>query len=641
MATTIDDVLLVAKGAGPVERQSFTQLLINYATTADLSDQALVIILRCVISVQARLAGQPARLEQPMRNRFLAHLRDRAQKDSAGRALVMSLAIECAGQPLEQAIFGIAADILDPATGQAAGAPFALHLMNAAGVKFKPSVSLLQRVADVMAERMENFGGILAGLTFLGFQRSEPVERRDPIFQHLVLPLLRRMGQSGVADPALFLEQIIYNDHIKALERPEHHRDVFAAIAEPLRNLGSAQAQTLPALAAPAPVARPRIVFLLQNGYRLAHVEVLLYFLSGLARCSERPIDPVIYLLTDAGHRELAASCEKLGVQVMVSGLPANTSLTTRFERCRRQLTEISAAAVVFVSVPLYLEYLSAFKLAPVSIWWSMKFPLSSFPLLDGRVFYRLLFPGKVTIDGRIWHGGPLGLETPPAPNPDDVALIRAKYAGGPILGTVAREEKIREPAYLEAVVRIMKAHPTASYLWTGRQPLAEITGYFTAHGIADRCHFVGWVDPAVYCRVFDVFLETFPLTGLMSGWAMAAGQAVATAGPLGWLGTYFSGIDDGSVPCQPSDRARLDEVFASIVGRVPCIWARDADELVALVTTLLSDDALRRDFGACCQRFMERFLADSAGSALTQAQFFADIVKDAANQRSGSSLAL
>lgn len=634
MATTIDDVLLVTKHTGPVERPRFTQLLVDYATAADLSDQVLVTILRCAISVQARLSGQPVRLEQPMRDRFFAHLRDRAHQDGAGRSLVMAFAIECAGQPIDQAILGITADILNPATGQAAGAAFALRLMKAAGVGLHLTVPLLHRIAEMMAKRMDNPGVIQAGLTFLGFKSSEPIERRAPLFEHVVLPLLQRMAQSGAAEPSLALEQIVYNDHIKALERPTHHRDIFAAIAEPMRNLGSAQAMRLPALTAPAAAGRPRIAFLLHNGHRLAHVEVLLYFLSGLAQCRDRPIDPVIYLFTDAGYLELAASCQKLGVETMVSDLPATAPLTARFERCRRQLAEAGASAAVFVSVPLHLEYLSAFKLAPVSIWWSMKFPLSNFPLLDGRVFYRLLFPGQVRIDGRIWHGGPLGLETPPAPNPDDVARIRAKYAGGPILGTVAREEKIREPAYLDAVVRIMQAHPAASYLWTGRQALAEITDYFAAHGIADRCHFVGWVDPAIYCRVFDVFLETFPLTGLMSGWAMEAGKAVATAGPLGWLGTYFSALDDGSVPCDPDDRAQLDAVFADVVDRLPCIWARDADELVALVTVLLGDDALRRDYRACCQRFMQRFLADSAGSALIQARFFAKIVKDTADAR-------
>jgi hypothetical protein len=305
--------------------------------------------------------------------------------------------------------------------------------------------------------------------------------------------------------------------------------------------------------------------------------------------------------------------------------------MTVRFQQCRQQLAELGVAATVYVSVPLHLEYLSAFRLAPVSIWWSMKFPLPNFPLLDGRVFYRLLFAGRVEIEGCTWRGGPLGLDFPAAPDADAVARIRAQYAGGPILGTVAREEKIREPAYLDAVVRIMKAHPTASFLWTGRQPLAEITQAFVANGIAERCHFIGWVDAALYCRVFDVFLETFPLTGLMSGWAMAAGQAVATAGPLGWLGTYLAGIYDGSIPCQAQDRERLDLVFAGVAGRVPCIWAKDADEFVALTASLLADPALRRDFGLSCQRFMQEFLADGAGSALTQARFFAEIVRAAA----------
>jgi hypothetical protein len=302
--------------------------------------------------------------------------------------------------------------------------------------------------------------------------------------------------------------------------------------------------------------------------------------------------------------------------------------MTVRFEQCRQDLAQLQTAAVVFVSIPLHLEYLSALKLAPVSIWWSMKFPLPNFKKLDGRVFFRRLFAGRVDIEGECWYGGPLGLEFPPEPDPMTVAAIRAKYAAGPILGTVAREEKIREPVYLAAIAKIMQAHPTASFLWTGRQALPEIVQYFDSQGIGDRCHFIGWVDPALYCRVFDVFLETFPLTGLMSGWAMSFGQAVATAGPLGWLGTYLAGIYDGSLPCTMTERMQIDEVFAPIIGRVPCIWGKDGDEFVALVSALLREEQLRRDFGHCCQHFMRRFLADPAGSALAQARFFAEIIQ-------------
>src|SRR6185369_15399559 len=147
------------------------------------------------------------------------------------------------------------------------------------------------------------------------------------------------------------------------LERPDHHQDCFNAIAEPMRALGSMHAATLPALAPVAPAARPRIAFFLHNGNRLAHVEVLLSLLSGLMRNPEPPIEPVVYLLFDAGYDELAASCERMGVRVIAARLPPQIPLTSRFTHCREELSRLQAAAVVFVSVPQHLEYLSSLKL--------------------------------------------------------------------------------------------------------------------------------------------------------------------------------------------------------------------------------------------------------------------------------------
>ena len=630
MAATIEEILAAAGGTAPLERGAFTQSLIDYASVGNPPDSSLLAILRAALLQQARFTGPSVRLEQPSRDRLYARLSSGAPQDGNGRASIMMLAIECAGQPLEQALLGFIEDILRNGAGQANGVGLVQQVLGNIGIKLKWSDGLLQSVAQMMVSLPEgNIGAYLNALKFLGFQSAEPVERRSPVFLQVVLPLLEHLARIGAADAALILEQAVYNEHIKALERPDHHRDSFAAIAAPLRSLGEAHRARLPALPAPPETDRPRVAFFLHNGHRLAHVEVLLSFLAGLSQSADKPIEPVVFMLSDAGYDDLAAQCRKYGVEAHALRSSAASPMTVRFEQCRQRLSELGAAAIAFVSVPLHLEYLSAMKLAPVSIWWSMKFPLPNFPQLDGRVFFRRLFAGKVGIEGQTWYGGPLGLELPPEPDAAAVAAIRAKYPGGPILGTVAREEKIREPVYLAAVAKIMKAHPTASFLWTGRRALPEIVQYFESQGISGRCHFIGWVDPSLYCRVFDIFLETFPLTGLMSGWAMAMGQAVATAGPLGWLGTYLAGIYDGSLPCSAVERAQVDEVFAPIAERVPCIWGKDGDEFVALVTALLGDERLRRDFGLCCQHFMRRFLADPAASALTQARFFKEIMQE------------
>jgi hypothetical protein len=575
--------------------------------------------------------GSDARLEGAARDAFFAKASFMSKNDGRGRALVALLAIDCAGGPIETALLLIIDDILRNAAGQASGVDFALKAMSVIGLKFDFSPHLLARITEKIIAALPAVMSAFPVLKFLGLDLATPNARRQPVFDHVAVPLMKRLGDSGLTDCALALEQFIYNNHIKAEERPDHHKSAFTAIGESLRHLGAIEAARLPPMRKPAKHSNtPYIAFLLHNGFRLAHVELMLSFFSGLALAAHKPIRPIVYSLTGNGTVELAEVCRKYGIDVIADNVPNNTfDMKARLQRCREKLTELDVDAVAFVSVPMHLDYVTALKLAPISIWWPMKFPLSTFPLLDGRVMYRMLFAGKVEIDGKLWRGGPLGVHAPPTADPASVAAVRARFPNGPIIGTVAREEKIRDAGYLEAVSQVLLANPTANFLWTGRTQLPEIVQYFERRGVAGRCHFIGWVDPAIYCRVFDVFLETFPLAGLMSGWAMMAGKSVATAGSFGWLGTHLEGVFDGTIPCSSSDKARLDSVFAEVIGRLPCLWANDVAGYVSLVNTLLQDESLRDAFGRACQNFMQDFLSDDTQSSLIQAKHFAEVVEE------------
>lgn len=627
MGSTIVDILARVEGALIFDRRALVQDVATCVTQATLSDQELVVALRVGALASAKLNEPSVALSADDRDRLVQALLVRAHERHPGRALVLLLAIElCCGSP-DEALSVVAGEILSRNALNSAAVTLLETALRAASINIAFAPGLLDRIYRQILSGNFPLQQVLVVLQFVGMWGGAPVAAREAAFEYLALPLLRAMADRDDAASALVLENYLYSHHVKSREQPVHHKEVFAAIAEPLRRLGQSHAARLGKLP-PVPVrARPRVAFLLHNGYRLAHVELLLSFFDGYVKAAEQPIEPLIYLLSKDGQDDLAKSCAKYGVEVLAA--TASGGMIARFEEARATLSSRGVAGVVVVSLPLYLYHLGAIKLAPATIWWPMKFPLPSFPELQGHVTYRMLFAGKRDIDGQLWRGGPLGILPPPEADPSAVVAIRAKYAGGPLLGTIAREEKIRDPGYLDAVTRIMLAHPTANFLWTGRNELPEIRDYFRKHGIGDRCHFIGWVDPAVYCQAFDLFLETFQLAGLMSGWAMANGIAVATMGSFGWLGTFLEGIHDGTISCTPEEKGRLDDVFAVVKGRVPLVWGRDGDEYVSLANQLLNDAELRRDFGIACQRFMRTFLFDTIGSSVIQAQHFADIVRE------------
>ena len=79
-------------------------------------------------------------------------------------------------------------------------------------------------------------------------------------------------------------------------------------------------------------------------------------------------------------------------------------------------------------------------------------------PEIDGYLTY-----GSWGEDERIFHGQrwivcpvPLALD-PRTPAPAEVAALRARFPEKVLLGTLAREEKISSPPFLEAVAEILR----------------------------------------------------------------------------------------------------------------------------------------------------------------------------------------
>jgi hypothetical protein len=147
---------------------------------------------------------------------------------------------------------------------------------------------------------------------------------------------------------------------------------------------------------------------------------------------------------------------------------------------------------------------------------------------------------------------------------------------------------------------------------------------------VAERCHFVGWVNPAPYIAAFDLFLETYPLTGLMCGWSMAFGKPLVSVGPLGFVGGYLQPLFDGTIATAPETVDGVRQIFGEVADRLPGLWADGPADIPAFADALFADPELAASLGAAQQRYVETFMADEAASAATQARHFADIVREA-----------
>jgi glycosyltransferase involved in cell wall biosynthesis len=284
----------------------------------------------------------------------------------------------------------------------------------------------------------------------------------------------------------------------------------------------------------------------------------------------------------------------------------------------RDLLRETSVTAVVFVSTTLGMSLGFAIGLAPVQIWWSMKYHSLEFPEIDGYMANGS-FESTRLIGKRSWrsvHGayGPLydpGLA-------ERASTIRAELgvaAGQIVLGCIGREEKVSSPRYIAALGAILRRLPNAIYIWTGRTKSADICDMFDANGIEERCLFVGWIDSRVYAQALDVFVDSFPFaSGLTAFEAMAASVpvvAMVTSEALetGWPAHIWPLVCRRAGTQEDQDIALriLDDGNGGSL--LPCV-ATEAD-FVERTVRLASDPEYRHRTGAAVKALVERFMRD------------------------------
>ena len=267
----------------------------------------------------------------------------------------------------------------------------------------------------------------------------------------------------------------------------------------------------------------------------------------------------------------------------------------------------------MWVSTPQLATFAFSMQLAPVQAFWAMRFHPVSGSFIDAHITYGAPEESTRRFGKQDWTVCPVPLALDAAqPDPAAVGALRQRLSpdGAPLLGTLAREDKINSAPFLDAVVRILRANPAARFIWTGRDPHPGIAAHFAAGGVAERCQFVGWVDTRLHAAALDLFLETWPLGCGITGYqAMSAGVPL-----LSFLERdtvfgmrYWHGLVGAREPSAVA-RAELDAL--------PVLCASGADEYVAMATRLINEPQWRREAGLRAKAFFGAELAAGPGYA-------------------------
>lgn len=388
-------------------------------------------------------------------------------------------------------------------------------------------------------------------------------------------------------DFALDTEWDFYKQHVTVLEDEQHYAESFKKISAELAALG--KRHRLPG----KPHSTKDIVaFVMPAGAMLGHTEVLCNLLEqrGDQECR-------VYVLHQLGDR-LKNRLRQMGVKYFAADEHAPKSHFKRLQWLQKHFRQERIGTLVWVSSPTAAITSLAMRIAPVQVFWTLRFYPIVGQFIDGYITgWGRAEEGYQEHNGQKWKVCPAPLTVEIAePNPTQVAYIREQYKHKRLIGTLARTEKTNSEQFLRCVARILQDNPDTGFIYAGRDDSQDIKRHFSRAGVLDRTHFVGWVPPAPYIKAMDVFLETFPL-----------GCGVIPYTVLG-MGVPFLGMQSPY----------------SVFGNAGQNCPKSEDEYVAKANAMLADDALRQKVGMEGKAFFEREKERSA----EYANLFFDTVK-------------
>ena len=477
---------------------------------------------------------------------------------------------------------------------------------------------------------------MIAVMLAMGFSRGSSRDWTSYLFEALIVPLMRVSVSNEAYELALQLESLAYNEHVLPTETEDHFRRCYQLMAPVMEAAGKRFAENTP-VPAMGVASHPTIGFVLNNSGLLAHSQVLLDYLQGYASLAEQQYTPVVYILFGLRpDSSLVQGLTKAGITIywVEDQVPrGNMDTLARLTSLRNHACKLSVDALVWISVVPCMTFSFAMRLAPVQIWWSMKYHSLDLQSIDEYLTGWRIGRTK-RIGARIWRSGRLGLPNWYDPSLSPEAQDIRMHLGPEriIMGSFGREEKLDSVAFLRSICRVLRANSRVVFLWTGRTRLPSIDAMFQEQNVAEQTRFIGWVNTKLYAQVIDIFADSFPFPcGITAVQAMAAGKPIVLYESAEAIETGIHGIvapilagTDGSM----RDQSRAREILSPTGQESMYYCARTDDQYVALLQKLIDDIALRNKVGDAYRRIVTEFFSDISEMSRSFTTHFVDILK-------------
>ncbi|MBY0510653.1 MAG: hypothetical protein K2P94_10950 [Rhodospirillaceae bacterium] len=421
-------------------------------------------------------------------------------------------------------------------------------------------------------------------LKLSGFQQES-----DYCF-NILLGLLQKVIKEGKVHLALVIEGLIYGSFVKTTETEDHYFKCFNMWSGALQDLGRKHTRDLHGGRDPR-----KICFVMQNAVLLGHTEVMLTIVDAWRKMG---LEADIYLAGLGGLDppfKTILDARKITYIPLAGPNNAPLPLDQSVALLQDRLEQLNIQTAVWLSIATIASFALAARLAPRQVFWSVKFHPVFLPEVDVHLCGGHEAETERVYHGKTWTVSPFPLTLSHKENsPSDVQNIRAAFPKDAILlGSLAREEKLNSPGFLMAVGGLLARNPQAHFLWTGRSQPEVVLTTFKNFGVADRCHFIGWVDSNLYAEVLDIFLETFPFgCGITGFQAMSHGTPFLS---MEGMDTLYGYQLHGGVMQRTHGRPMTRADYEAL----EILTAADQAHYMELAQKLIDDPAYRKAIGA------------------------------------------
>ena len=466
---------------------------------------------------------------------------------------------------------------------------------------------------------------------FFALLQKPPVnqEEEHSQFMTMFLPSFSVICEHESPAIVLQIEQMLYVNYVKRWETESHFRAIYQEISPHLRKTAFSASSDLARidnkfLGRPNELntADPLVFFIVHVESELAHVQSLLRYLEAYQefKAELEPVRPVVISL-DGSDAPLRLRLKRLGIPLISLGdkEPRNENGYIKLLKLVTLCRHNQPQAIVFVSLVLWMASFFAVRLAKAQIWWAMKYHAYTTPDIDGYICGSPDGEPR-QLGGNHWETAPFGGSDWFAPELVNAAnQIRSELGTWKtIFGSIGREEKLRDPAFLDTVCSVLEANPDSLFLWTGKHQDEGIQRFFDARGLSARSKFIGWVNTRLYSQVIDVYLDSFPFPGGYTVYESMAAKKPIVMMKLDYPSVglqnnvspyYFSDNTDGmNGDIQALFRKNQESIFYPV--------ATDKSSYIAYASRFATDHELSTCVGDINAQFVEKYMSNRKGMA-------------------------